>query len=119
MRVNSYIVVFHFVPEFEGISEKEALRDHTQIVRFMKMQPALQLTPSSFLVEYPFDEERLLAELTPFINRQEEIYIFEVDNDAAWTGVGSEDTLNHIPQILGVVEAATEDDGIQTLPDQE
>jgi hypothetical protein len=120
--MNTFIVIFNFRAEFEGMSAEDLLKDHGKITKFMWQHGAKQVTPSSFIIQAPFDSDDLMGELTPFVDRGEDIFIFAVKNPGPFSAVASESLLSQITQIINLREAVdeteAEDESIQNLPDQ-
>ncbi len=92
-----FIINFDFDDDFRHITNTEALEEHGQIKKYLKKQKAIQLSPSSFLLKSKLIAEQLLSEISPFLDRSEGLFVFDVAvND--WYGFGNKKILNAIPK---------------------
>jgi hypothetical protein len=96
-----FIINFDFDDDFGHLTNSEALDQHEQIKKYLKRQKAIQLSPSSFLLKSKLTSEQLLSEISPFLDRSEGLFIFDIAvND--WYGFGNKKILNAISKGINI-----------------
>lgn len=90
-----FFVTLDFDDMAGHLSNSDALENHSQVVKFFKKNKAIQLSANCFLIKSNLSADEIVSALTPFLDRSEEIFVFNISvND--WQAISNPKTLKAI-----------------------
>lgn len=96
-----FFVVLDYDDMSGHLSNSDALENHPQIVKYFKKNKAIQISANCFLLKSKFKVEEIVSSLTPFLDRPEWIYVFDISvND--WQAVSNTKILKAIEKSVTI-----------------